>query len=129
MKKILSFLFSMPFTGSLLVAFGISIAYATFIENDFGTTTAKILVYNSKWFEGLLFLLVINLIGSLFVNKMISRKRWSMVMFHVSFIIIFIGAGITRYVGTEGSIHIREGGLSDEILSRETFIEVKATDG
>ena len=119
----------MPFTGSLLVAFGISIAYATFIENDFGTTTAKILVYNSKWFEGLLFLLVINLIGSLFVNKMISRKRWSMVMFHVSFIIIFIGAGITRYVGTEGSIHIREGGLSDEILSRETFIEVKATDG
>ncbi len=129
MKKVLNYLFSMPFTGLLLVVFGISIGYATFIENDFGTTTAKILVYNAKWFEGLLLLTVINLIGSLFVNKMISGKRWSMILFHLSFIIIFVGAGVTRYVGTEGSIHIREGESSDEILSDGTYINVAITDG
>ena len=44
MKKFSSFLFSMLFTGILIVIFAIAIAYATFIENDYGATTAKILI-------------------------------------------------------------------------------------
>ena len=66
MKKLGSFLFSMFFTGILLVIFAIAIGYATFVENDYGTITAKILIYNSRWFEILLFILSINLIGSIF---------------------------------------------------------------
>ena len=46
MKKTGTFLFSMLFTGVLTVIFAISIGYATFIENDYGTVTAKILIYN-----------------------------------------------------------------------------------
>jgi hypothetical protein len=45
MKKLFSFFFSMFFTGILVVVFAVSIGYATFIENDYGTTTAKILIY------------------------------------------------------------------------------------
>ena len=129
MNKITSFLFSMLFTGVLLVVFAVSIGYATFIENDFGTTTAKILVYDATWFEGLLVLLSINLIGSIFVNNLIGKKQWPVFLFHIAFVVILIGAAITRYYGFEGSMHIREGSSSDFILSDATYITVEATDG
>nr|MBD3621606.1 hypothetical protein [Sunxiuqinia sp.] len=65
MKKIKSALFSMLTSSCLVVIFAVAIAYATFIENDYGTQTAKILVYNAWWFNILLGVTAINLVGSL----------------------------------------------------------------
>jgi cytochrome c biogenesis protein ResB len=129
MKKIGEFLFSMLFTGVLTVIFAISIGYATFIENDYGTVTAKILIYNARWFEALLVLLCINLIGSIFVNKLYSRKKWPILLFHVAFIFILIGAAVTRYYGYEGMMHIREGESTDYIISEETYIQMVVNNG
>jgi hypothetical protein len=129
MKKVISFLFSMMFTGILVMFFAIAIAYATFVENDFGTVTAKILIYNSRWFEALLLLLSINLIGSIFVNKLIAKKKWPVFLFHIAFIVIAIGALFTRFVGYEGTMHIRENESSDYLISSATFVNVKATSG
>ncbi|WP_372934652.1 cytochrome c biogenesis protein CcsA [Mariniphaga sediminis] len=129
MKKFSSFLFSMLFTGILVIVFAISIGYATFIENDYGTATAKILVYNSRWFEILLVIIAINLIGSIFENNLFSKKKWPGFLFHISFVIMIIGAGITRYYGYEGTMHIREGQSSDFIVSEETFIKIAAANG
>ncbi len=129
MKKFVSFLFSMLFTGILVMIFAIAIAYATFVENDYGTITAKILIYNSKWFEILLFIICINLIGSAFKYKLITQKKWTVLLFHVAFVVIIIGAAITRYYGYEGSMHIREGSSSNSIISDFSVIKVKATDG
>ena len=126
MKKLGSFFFSMLFTGILVVIFAISIGYATFIENDYGTDTAKILIYNAHWFEVLLFIMCVNLIGSIFVNKLIAKKRWPGILLHFSFVIIFAGAAITRYYGYEGAMHIREGESSNTIISDPTFITINA---
>lgn len=129
MKKLSSFVFSMFFTGILVVIFAIAIGYATFIENDYGTITAKILIYNSRWFEILLFILCINIIGSIFKYKLIARKKWTVLLFHISFVIIGIGAMITRYYGYEGSMHIRENSSSDYIISDASYVTVKISDG
>lgn len=129
MKKFFSFLFSMLFTGILVTVFAIAIGYATFIENDYGTPTAKILIYNSRWFEILLVIIAINLIGSVFQNKLFTRKRWPGFLFHISFVFMIIGAGVTRYYGYEGTMHIREGQSSNFIVSEETYIKISATDG
>ncbi len=129
MKKIASIFFSMFFTGVLVTIFAVAIGYATFIENDYGTITAKILVYNARWFEILLVLLAVNLVGSVFVNKLIQQKRWPGFLLHISFVIILIGAGLTRYVGYEGTMHIRENASANTILSEQTFITIKATSG
>lgn len=129
MKKVISFLFSMLFTGILVMIFAIAIGYATFIENDFGTSTAKILIYDARWFEILLFILSINLIGSIFVHKLITRKKWPIFLFHIAFVVIAIGALLTRYVGYEGTMHIREGASSDYLVSDATYITIKANSG
>ncbi len=119
----------MLFTGILLVIFAISIGYATFIENDFGTTTAKILIYNSWWFEILLFVICLNLIGSIIENKLVSKKKWTIFLFHVAFIFIISGAAITRYYGYEGVLHIREGESTSQMLSDASYVQIEASDG
>jgi cytochrome c-type biogenesis protein CcsB len=126
MKKIKNLLFSMPTTLFLLVIFGISIGYATFAESSSGTEYAKQIVYNAKWFEGLMILLIINMIGSIFRYDLINRKKWSVLLFHVAFILILIGAAVTRYVGFEGMMHIRQGETSNEISSDKNSVGIVA---
>lgn len=129
MKKIISVLSSMLVTVILLMLFAISIAYATFIENDYGTPTAQALIYQAWWFELLLFLGIINLSGSVVRYKLITRKKWAVLLFHLAFILILLGAAVTRYFGFEGSMHIREGESTNQIVSEATFVRVKATVG
>ena len=127
MNKVFSFLFSMLFSVILLMIFAISIAYATFIENDYGTETAQALIYQAWWFELLLAVGAINLAGSVVKYKLVNRKKWAILLFHLAFIIIIIGAGITRYYGFEGSMHIREGASNNQIVSEATYIALKAS--
>ncbi|MGQ7869121.1 cytochrome c biogenesis protein CcsA [Sunxiuqinia sp. sy24] len=127
MKRIKSALFSMLTSSCLVVIFGVAIAYATFLENDYGTQTAKILVYNALWFNILLGVTAVNLVGGLFYYKAFQLRRWSMVLFHLAFIVILIGAGITRFYSYEGMMHIREGQDSNQLISTNTFIQVEAS--
>ncbi|HCE56642.1 MAG TPA: hypothetical protein DER09_02320, partial [Prolixibacteraceae bacterium] len=129
MKKFVSLFFSMFFTGILVTIFAVSIGYATFIENDYGTTTAKILIYNARWFEILLLVMCVNLVGSIFANKLIQQKRWPGFLIHISFVVIFAGAALTRYVGYEGTMHIRENTASNIMITEPTFIKVQAMAG
>jgi len=128
MKRLSAVLFSMVTTSCLLLIFAIGIAYATFIENDYGTQTAQILIYDAVWFEVLLSVTAINLVGSLFYYKALKLKRWSMVLFHLAFILMLVGAGVTRFFSYEGSIHIREGELSNQLISTQSYIQLKLAD-
>ena len=126
MKKILNFLFSFPFMGFLLLVMAFSMGIATFVENYYGTEAAQNLIYKSFWFSSVLVLLAINLAVNFVRHKMYTRQRISVGIFHISFIIILIGAGITRYISFEGVMHIREGQTSDFILSSEDNLTVKS---
>ena len=73
--KYLKFLFSPVFMGFLFVAFALSMAVATFIENDFGSPVAYSMVYNTIWFELILLLLATNLIGQLIIYKLFRKSQ------------------------------------------------------
>jgi hypothetical protein len=47
---------------------------------------------------------------------------------HISLIIIIIGAGITRYFGFEGQMHIRNGQSSNQIVTYDDFVNLIAKD-
>ena len=126
MKKLIDVYFSMLTTVILLVIFGISIAYATFVENNHGTEYAKEIVYNAKWFEVFLVLIAINLVGSVFRYKLVNNRKWTILLFHLSFICILAGSAVTRYFGFEGMMHIRQGETSDEITSEKTSVKIIA---
>ena len=109
MKQIFDLFFSMVVTVLLLVIFATSVGYATFIENSDGTQVAFTRVYNALWFEFLMFLLAVNLLGSLAKHQLFKKPKCSIALFHLAFLLILLGAALTRYTGFEGIIHIREG--------------------
>jgi cytochrome c-type biogenesis protein CcsB len=110
----------------LMAIFAFAIGYATIIENDYGTITAKAEIFNARWFEVLLGLLTINLILNIFKFKMHTLEKAPIFIFHTAFIIILIGAAITRYVGYEGTLHIRENSSASVMTSTDTFFTVDA---
>ena len=115
-------LFSFWTTLVLLLLLGIGAGVATIIENDFGTSTARLLVYNHIWYEAVLVLTVLNLAGVMQKTKMIKSK--AKFIFHISFVVMLIGAAMTRYYGYEGIMQIREGETTNKMISLEPYIQV-----
>jgi cytochrome c-type biogenesis protein CcsB len=125
MKKLQDILISTRTMAVLLLAFAFSMAYATFLENDYGTPTAKALIYEAKWFELIMLLLILNFIGNIGRYRLWKREKWPVLVFHLAFILIFIGGAITRYVSFEGTMHIREGETSNEIVTDKNFFKIQ----
>ena len=126
-KKISDILFSIWLMLVLLALLGGGAAVATFIENDYGTSTARVLVYNNLWYEVVMTLSIINLSGIIIKRKMWRQK--AKFIFHLSFVVMLIGAAMTRYVGYEGIMHIKEGQTQSEMISLEPYFQVTIIDG
>jgi len=124
MKQLFSLLGSMKSMVVFMLIFAFSIGWATIVENDYGTMTAKADIYNARWFEVLLFLLAVNLTINIFKYKMYTVKKAPIFIFHIAFLIILLGSAITRYIGFEGTMHIREGRSADTMLSSKTYFTV-----
>lgn len=126
MKQVLSILNSMKTMVILMSIFAFAIGYATFVENDYGTITAKADIYNARWFEVLMALITINLVLNIYKYKMYTLKKAPIFIFHIAFVIIIIGAAITRYIGYEGTMHIREGESASTMMSSDTYFTLDA---
>ncbi len=112
----------------VLFSFGVIVGTATFIENDYGTQTAQALIYKAKWFEVFLAYFAALLVYNMLKYKSYKSKP-AVFLFHFSFLIIAIGALITRYIGYEGIMHIREGQSTNLMVSDVKLLQVAATQG
>ncbi len=121
-------LFSTRAAGVYMLVFAVAIAVATFIENDFGTSSAQKLVYKAPWFTTLLTLFALTIINNIYVFKMVKNKRWPVLLLHVGIIVILIGAAVTRYVGYEGMMHIRVNQSANTFLSAETYMGIRGVE-
>ncbi|MDH3710161.1 MAG: cytochrome c biogenesis protein ResB, partial [Cyclobacteriaceae bacterium] len=126
LRKIMNVFFSTSAAGLYIVIFAAAIGAATFVENDFGTSSAQKLIYKSWWFELILVLFGISLLANIRRFRMIKQKKWATLTFHAAMIVILAGAGITRYFGSEGIMHIREGNTTNVFLSSETYLQFQA---
>lgn len=125
MNQILNLLFGRKSALLYLLLFAGAVGIATFVENDYGTESAQKVIYQATWFEVLLFLFSGALVKNTIDFKLIKRKLWSVLLFHVSIIIILLGAAITRYSGFEGMMHLREGSSSSQFLSSESYLQLR----
>ena len=122
--KLLSILFSNRTTAALLILFSLAMGIGTFIESAHDTPTAKVMVYNAWWFELMIILLAANFVGNIKKYRLLRVEKWPILLLHISWILIIVGAGITRYLGNEGIMPIREGEFSDTYLSEKTYLSV-----
>ena len=120
------YIFSTKVSLVLLVVLAISMASATFIENDYGSLVARRMVYEAWWFELIMLWLAINFIAHIGKYRLLSKQKLSVGLFHIAFIIIILGAGITRYTSEEGVIHIREGQAQQVFYTAKNYLQVVA---
>jgi cytochrome c-type biogenesis protein CcsB len=125
----LKYILSMKSMGLLTLIFAIAIAVATFIENDYGTIGAKSVVYNATWFNILLVVLAINLVSNIQRYKLYKKEKLPLFIFHISFVLILIGAGVTRFIGFEGVMGIKENQTTNSMLSADTYLSFSINDG
>lgn len=126
--KALKFLISPAMMGVLFIVLAVSMAAATFIENDFGQEASRAAVYNTVWFEFLFLLLVLNLLGQIYTFRLWRRDKLTVFLFHAAFIVMVTGAAITRYTGYDGMIHIREGESSHVTFSSGSYVTFELAD-
>ena len=121
MKRFWNLITSLPTMAFLFLVLAVAMAIATFIESGYGTAAARVLVYNAWWFELIWLILAINLVENLIRFRQYRKKSFTMFIFHISFLVIIIGAAITRYISFEGTMHIRENNTSSHIVSYENY--------
>jgi len=129
MSKLLKTLLSMKAAVLFLFLFGIASGIATFVENDFGTEAAWAVIYTSWWFEAIQILLGIQLAYNIYKYKMYKKDKLPAFLFHIGLIVILLGAGITRYFGYEGILHIRNGDTENRMISSDSYVTVSAIKG
>ncbi|MFO7575835.1 MAG: c-type cytochrome biogenesis protein CcsB [Bacteroidales bacterium] len=126
--KTLRILFSPMFTGVLFIILAVALALATFIENDYGASAVRGMVYNALWFEILIAFIALNLVGQIIVFRLYRREKLSVFLFHAAFMVIIAGSAITRYTGEEGIMHIREGEEAGFYYSDDNYITASVFD-
>jgi len=119
----------MPFMGVLVIFLAFCMGMATFIENRSGTLAAQAIVYQAWWFELSVLLVFINILANMIRLKLYNLKRLPIFLFHLAFLVVIAGAALTRFVGTEGIMHIREGETTASYISSGTYFYVKAENG
>lgn len=115
-------LFSTRLMAILFVVFATALAFGTFIESWYSTTTARIWIYNAWWFEAIMVVFVINFCGNIVRYRLHKKEKWAVLLLHISFILILLGAFVTRYISYEGVMPIREGETSNTFLSDKTYL-------
>jgi cytochrome c-type biogenesis protein CcsB len=123
--RFLKILLSTKITLVLLLIFAVSMAAATFIENDHGTLTARAMVYEAWWFELVMVWMAVNFLAHIRQYRLFSKGKWPVGLFHAAFVVIILGAGVTRYFATEGMIHIRENSEENTFYTSERYVQVK----
>ncbi len=104
-----------------ILAFGAGLA--TFLENFYDTQTARVLVYEALWYECVMLACTICLAISIVKTKM--YKKFGAFLIHLAFIVIFIGAALTRYFGEEGVMHLRTLQSSNIMQSVKPYLRVE----
>ncbi|MBL4663641.1 MAG: cytochrome c biogenesis protein CcsA [Flavobacteriaceae bacterium] len=125
-KKLASILFSTRLTAVLFIVFAVAMAIGTFLDRAAETSPtpySREMIYNTLWFEAIMVFFVINFVGNIFRFRLYKKKKWATLTLHLSFILILIGAFVTRYIGYEGLMPIREGATESSFLSTETYLK------
>lgn len=109
----------------LIIITFLSMTIATYIENTNSKKSAWELVYSSFFFELLFYLIIVFLLFNIINFKMYRKEKFSIFVFHMSFILIIIGALITKNHGYKGKIFIKVNQDSNSLVSQDMYLKIK----
>ena len=107
-----------------LILMLIVLATATVVEKVFGTETVLKQIYGAWWFVALWVVFVATSITYIVRRWMVGhRLSLPVLLLHVSFVVILLGALVTYLTGSRGYVHIRQGEIVNYYISEEGAVK------
>lgn len=119
LDKIWRFFASVKLTIVLLLVMGVAMGYGTFVETFLSNGAARIVVYRTWWFDSMIVLLALNLIGCTLRRAPYRPHQIPWLLTHVSLLLIMGGTLITSRFGVQGQMVIVEGETEDIFSAEE----------
>ncbi|MBI5060124.1 cytochrome c biogenesis protein ResB [candidate division KSB1 bacterium] len=117
--KLWLFFSSVKLTIVLLLALASAMAYGTYIETVLSNGAARIVIYRTWWFDSLIVLLAINLIGCTLRRAPYRPHQVFWLSTHVALLILMAGSIITHRFGMQGQMVVPEGDFSTSFFLEE----------
>ncbi|MGP1561965.1 MAG: cytochrome c biogenesis protein CcsA [Helicobacteraceae bacterium] len=124
LKPLFNGFLSFAFILAMLFVLALGAGVATFIEKYYTSDVAKYFVYNAHWYEAVMILLAVSIIGV--ICRFRLWRKPGMFFLHFGFVVILIGAGLTRYFGQEGILHLAQGETKDYYYSEFPYFTVQS---
>jgi hypothetical protein len=107
----------------VLMVLAAVIGFGTLVESRYNADYAKILVYNTWWFDGLL-----GVLGVVVFLATLSRWPWRVrhvgfLITHLGMIVILIGSVFTKLWGIDGQLMVYEGEQGNQVTLGERVFE------
>ena len=123
--KVWLFFSSVKLTVVLLVLLAAAMSYGTYVETALSNGAARILVYRTWWFDTLIALVAMNLIGCTLRRAPYKAHQAGWITTHIALLIIMAGSVITHRFGVHGQMVVPEGEANNvyflEELDRENL--------
>jgi cytochrome c biogenesis protein ResB len=123
--KIWLFFSSVKLTIVLLILLAGVMSYGTYVETALSNGAARILVYKTWWFDTLLALVALNLIGCTLRRAPYKPHQAGWITTHIALLILMAGSVVTHRFGIHGQMVVPEGESNNlfylEELNRETL--------
>ncbi len=84
------------------------VAAATIVESRYNSEFARLVVYDTWWFEGLLILLGLNIFLAAVSRYPFKQRHLGFVTVHLGLITVLIGGAITKHGGVDGQLRVVE---------------------
>ncbi|HEY3296956.1 MAG TPA: cytochrome c biogenesis protein ResB [bacterium] len=125
LDRIWLFFASVKVTIVLLVLLAIVMSVGTYVETAYSNGAARVLVYRTWWFDGLVALLALNLIGCTLRRAPYKPHQAGWITTHIALLLIMAASVITHRFGLHGQMMIPEGDAANvyalEQIDRKTL--------
>ena len=125
-RKIVHLCGSLRIALSLMFLLLILCGWGTFIELDFGTPAASLLIYRNPFFRFLILLFGVNILAAVFDRIPWKKSHVPFLCAHLGVLLLLVGCWATSRFAVEGKMTVTEGTSASSILlgnSREIVVE------
>ncbi len=110
---------------TLILSLAFVLAWATFVERDYGTEAVHFAIYDAWWFAALLGLLGVNVLCAALIRFPWRRYQTGFVITHAGILVLLVGCIYSAVGGIDAQMPIYEGSINHLAYEDTRHFELK----
>jgi hypothetical protein len=127
-NRFFKFVSSVRLAVPLMLIIASVVAAGTLYESAYNSEVARILVYQTWWFHGLILLLWLNIFAATLSRFPFKEHHTGFVVTHMGMLTLLVGAMMTAIWGLDGQLRVQEGQSSNAVYLNNLVLKIKTPD-